>query len=66
MAASPNSVFVTVTNSSLLGNIALDGGGLWAYGNRAVVLNSTIANNQAYNNGGGVFANTGSGARSTT
>ena len=45
---------VTLTNSKLLSNIAMDGGGLLNHSGSATLSNSTVADNQVYASGSGI------------
>ena len=45
---------VTLTNSKLLTNIAIDGGGLLNHNGTATLVNSTVADNQVYASGSGI------------
>ncbi|MDJ0752585.1 MAG: right-handed parallel beta-helix repeat-containing protein [Ardenticatenaceae bacterium] len=53
-----NTVGVTLTNSTLSDNSALQGGGIYNFGGTVHIINSTIANNTA-NSGGGIYNRAG-------
>lgn len=65
--SNPNhSVYATIINSTLTGNSADQGGGIYAEStssasaSEVTIVNSTIVNNIALSNGGGIFSNSGS------
>lgn len=50
-----NGTLLAVTNYTITGNTAADGGGIRAIGNDAVITNSTISGNTAATSGGGFY-----------
>ena len=55
-AASDNAGTVTLTNSTVSGNSARNGGGIYNQGGALTLLtNSTVSGNSADNSGGGIY-----------
>ncbi len=60
-----NGGIVTLSNTTISGNQAVNGGGLYIDGN-TTLTNAIIINNTASNNGGGIFYSGSNGARTLT
>jgi hypothetical protein len=54
--AEPTSTFPIVRNSLIVGNAALDGGGVYLQNTDARIFNSTIVDNTAEGQGGGIYS----------
>src|SRR5215470_15381533 len=47
--------FLRITNSTITGNSAVDGGGMYIYASQVQIFGSKIVDNTATHNGGGIF-----------
>ena len=59
-------VAITISNSSILNNSAIEGGGIYNRNGVVLLSNSVISGNVASQNGGGIFNNRGSAVMTVT